>query len=92
MYAEHDSGHIVTYVSLFERPQQTGIHYICYLCGRSSMQMVCPRNSGTSRTGQTKSDSSSTSARSASGKSAWLAPDTQVDDHVAQPLHVFLVV
>ncbi len=76
-------------VSLFERPQQTGIYYICYWCGRSSKQMVCPRNSRTSRTGQTKSDSSSTSARSASGKSACLAPNTQVDDCVAQPLRVF---
>ena len=76
-------------VSLFNRPQQTGIHTICCWCGQGSKQMVCLRNSGTSQTGQTKSDSLSTSARSASGNSACLAPDTQVDDCVAQPLYVF---
>ena len=44
-----NSGYIVIYyvhnmynvVSLFKRPQQTGIHNICYWCDRSSKQSVC---------------------------------------------------
>ncbi len=47
-------------VNLFKRPQKIGIHNICYWCGQRSKQTVCPRNSGTFHTGQTKSDSLST--------------------------------
>ncbi len=48
-----DSGHIVSYVHrvcLFKRPQQTGIHNICYCCGHCSKHLVCPRASGTFQT------------------------------------------